>query len=132
MTDTRLGYAAAGAALLLGCAHVAVVSATAQGPFGAGLAAWIAVPSLMALGFAAAAVALARHGDRPARPRWAVWTAGAAAVVTALLVPAGIAPLLTGDPLGVFLGPAPYALVCVPPFAALTWRSRSSGGAPAR
>ena len=129
MTDTRLGYTAAGAALLLGVAHVAAVSVSAEGTFGAGLAVWIAVPFLLILGFAAAALALARPGGRP---RWAVWTAGAATVVTALLVPAGIAPLFTGDPLGVFLGPTPYALPCVPLFAALTWRSLSSGGAPAR
>ncbi|KOX19095.1 hypothetical protein [Nocardiopsis sp. NRRL B-16309] len=132
MAHTRLGDAAAGAALVLGIAHAVVVSVSARGEFGAGLVAWIAVPFLVMLGFAAAALALARHGDRPDRPRWAVWTAGAATVVTALLVPAGIAPLFTGDPLGVFLGPTPYALVCVPLFAALTWRALSSGGAPER
>jgi hypothetical protein len=129
MTDARLGYAAAGAALLLGAAHVVVVSLLARGEFDAGLVVWIAAPFLLVLGFAAAALALARPGDRP---RWAVWTAGAATVVTALLVVLGAPPLFSGDPLGVFLGPTPYALVCVPLFAALTWRSLSSGAAPSR
>lgn len=129
MTNRRLGYAAAGAALLLGGAHLVVTSVLAEGDFGAGQVAWILVPFLLILGFAAAAAVLARPGDRP---RWAVWTAGAATVVTALLVPAGIAPLFTDDPLRVFLGPTPYAAVCVPLFAVLTWRSRSLRGAPAR
>jgi hypothetical protein len=129
MTDARLGYAAAGAALLLGVAHVVVVSILAEGDFGAGRVVWIAAPFLLVLGFAAAALALARSGGRP---RWAVWTAGAATVVTALLAVLGAAPLFSGDPLGVFLGPTPYALVCVPLFAALTWRSLSSGAAPSR
>ncbi|RKS07755.1 hypothetical protein DFP74_3439 [Nocardiopsis sp. Huas11] len=129
MTNTRLGYAAAGAALFLGGAHLVVTTFLAQGDFGAGMVAWIVVPFLLILGFAAAAAVLARAGDRP---RWAVWTAGTATVVTALLVLAGSAPLFTGDPLGIFLGPTPYALVCVPLFAALTWRSSSFGGAPAR
>lgn len=124
-TPRILGWSAAASALLLGGAHLvitgnaALTGASAPTP---GALLWILLPALTALLPAVAAVVLARSGGR--RTRWPLWTSGITAVLSTALAVMGLTPLAFGaDPLSLFLGPGPYALVCAVLFIALTLSS---------
>jgi hypothetical protein len=128
--DRRLGLAAAGAAGALAVAHLVVnVAGAVDDGLQVGLAVigWIALPSLLAVGFAAVAIELVRPANRLPRGLLigTAWLAVAimttlAALVTIQIVRQGVSPRAL---LYSFAGPAPYCLVGAPLFAALAWRS---------
>ncbi|MDE3723720.1 hypothetical protein PWG71_20205 [Nocardiopsis sp. N85] len=130
-TDTPhrgLGTAAAGAAMLLGIAHVVVTTALAlvgRAEFTPAHLAWVVVPALICgVGLAPLGLILGRS-SRPA----AIWVAlsGVTAVLTWGLSVIGLLPALgAGSPAdlwGLFAGPGPYALPAAVLYTVLTLRA---------
>ena len=116
------GWAAAAAALVLGAAHLVVTGGpvfTGAESATLGSPAWVFVPVLVAVAFAAVALTLIRPGQ--ATKRWPLWASGAAAVLTGVLAVFGLTPLVFGAQVSsVFQGPGPYALPCAVLFGVLT------------
>lgn len=117
-----LGWATAGAGLVLGVAHLVVTGGPVFGgaePVTPGSLVWVFVPVLVAVAFAA--VALMLISPRHARKRWPLWASGTAAVLTGVLALFGLTPLAFGaESSSLFQGPGPYALPCAVLFGALT------------
>lgn len=115
-----LGWAAAASALLVGGAHLAITGGAALAePSGPALGdlVWVLLPPVLTLLPTVAALRLVR----PERARWALWTCGITAVLSAVLAVMGLTPLAFGsDPASVFFGPGPYALLAAVLFTVLT------------
>lgn len=123
MTVSRpLGWSAAASALLVGGAHLAVTGGTLftdlAGPTPEDLA-WVLLPAALALIPTVAAIVLVHPSGRGGR--WPLWTCGITAALTAVLAVMGLTPLFFGaNPLSLFQGPGPYALLAAILFTALT------------
>lgn len=115
-----LGWAAAASALLVGGAHLAITGGAALAePSGPALGdlVWVLLPPALTLLPTVAALRLVR----PGRARWALWTCGITAALAVVLAVMGLTPLAFGaDPLSLFQGPGPYALLAAVLFTIVT------------